>query len=182
MNRQFALSLALAAALLSLSACAGSGILEESDTVEVLGTGATDITTATIPSASELLTPEDVEQVSGLSGLVVVPYDPSVGAGGDVNIADASGQLVAMLIVTDREVWEQWLTDGLTVAEPVTPPVGDESFIGPNPGVSPATYVFGFRKGDVAIVINTFFVADSADTVLSAEDLRALAEIVAERL
>lgn len=182
MSMRAFLSLMVAAALLWVSACAGSGILEESSTVETLGTGAADVTTATIPSASELLTPDDVEQVTGLSGLVVVPYDPAVGAGGDVNIADASGQLVVMLVVTDLEVWDQWLTDGMTVAEPVTPPVGDESFIGPNPEVSPATYVFGFRKGDVAIVLDTFFVADSADTVLSAEDLRALAEIVEGRL
>lgn len=182
MNRKFALWAVAVAALLALSACAGSGILEESTTVETLGTGATDITTATIPPASELLTPADVEQVSGLTGLVVVPYDPSVGAGGDVNIADASGQLVAMLVVTDREVWEQWLTDGMTVAEPVSPPVGDESFIGPNPGVLPATYIFGFRKGDVAVVLDTFIVPSTGDTILSAEDLRALAEIVAGRL
>ncbi|MDP2300535.1 MAG: hypothetical protein Q8M55_07465, partial [Actinomycetota bacterium] len=48
---------------------------------------------------SALLTPADVEQVTGLTGLSVVPYDPAVGAGGDVNIADETGQLVAMLIV-----------------------------------------------------------------------------------
>jgi len=182
MSTRAFLSLVAAAALLCLFSCAGSGILEESDTVETLGTGATAVTTATIPSASELLTPADVEQVTGLSELVVVAYDPSVGAGGDVNIADASGQLVVMLVVADPEVWDQWLTDGMTVAEPVAPPVGDESFIGPNPDVSSATYVFGFRRGDVAIVLETFFVGDSAETVLSTEDLRALAEIVEGRL
>ena len=113
MNRQFALFMAAVAALLSLAACAGSGTPEDSATSETLSTGVTGTTTATVSSASELLTPADVEQVSGLLGLDVVPYDPSV---------------------------------------------GDESFIGPDPEALPATYVFRFQKGDVAIVIDAFIV------------------------
>lgn len=46
---------------------------------------------------------------------------------------------------------------GLDVV-PYDPSVGDESFIGPNPEVFPATYIFGFRKGNVAIVIDAFIV------------------------
>jgi hypothetical protein len=128
-----------------------------------------------------LLTPADVEGVSGMSGLKVVPYDPAVGASGDVNIATADGQLVAMLVVEGPETWDAWLTDGYTVSEPVTPPVGDESFIGPNPDVSPDTYIFGFRKGEVAVVIDTYFDVNG-ELVLSVDQLRELAEIVAGRL
>lgn len=128
-----------------------------------------------------LLTPADVESVSGLSGLKVVAYDPAIGAGGDVNIATADGQLVAMLVVEGPETWDAWLTDGYTVAESVTPPVGDESFIGPNPDISPTIYIFGFRKGDIAIVLDTYFDANG-ETVLSVEQLRQLAEVVAGRL
>lgn len=138
-------------------------------------------TTVATPDASDLLAPDDVESVSDLTGLKVVPYDPAVGAGGDVNIADQDGALVAMLVLADQEVWDEWLTDGFTVAEPVTPPVGDESFIGPNPDVSPTIYTFGLRKGDTAIVINTYL-DTNGETILSVEQLRQLAEIVAGRL
>lgn len=134
------------------------------------------------PATSELLTPADVERVSGLTGLRVVPYDPAIGAGGDINIADASGQLVAMLVDEGPETWDAWLTDGSTVGEPVTPPVGDESFIGPNPDVSPTPYIFGFRKGDRAVVIDTFFVPAQGRTVLTIDQLRELAAIVESRL
>ena len=137
---------------------------------------------AEIPAAAGLLTPADVEQVSGLTGLAVVPYDPSVGAGGDVNIATAEGDLVAMLVVQGPEVWYAWLTDGFTVREPVTPPVGDESFIGPSPDVSEAVYIFGFLKGDVAVAVDTFFDPYGNGTMLSTEELRELAEIVESRL
>lgn len=134
------------------------------------------------PDPATLLTPADVEQVSGLSGLSVVPYDPAVGAGGDVNIADASGQLVAMLVVEGPETWGLWLTDGFTVREPVTPPVGDESFIGPSLDVSEAVYIFGFIKGETAVVIDTFLDPAGNGTILSSEELRELAEIVESRL
>lgn len=143
-----------------------------------------DVGAPTTPAAVDpatLLTPGDVEAVSDLRGLEVVPYDPAVGAGGNVNIADASGQLVAMLVVEGPETWAAWVTDGFTVSTPIDPPVGDESFMGPNPDVSPVVYIFGFRKGDVAIVIDTFFDANG-ETILSVEQLRELAEIVEGRL
>jgi len=143
---------------------------------------AEDVPAAEPVAPSELLTPADVEAVSGLSGLTVVPYDPAIGAAGDVNIADASGQLVALLIVEGPEEWDAWLTDGFTVREPVTPTIGDESFVGPSPDVSEAIYIFGFIKGDTAILIDTFFDLGGNGTILSSEDLRALAEIVESRL
>ena len=147
---------------------------------EAVDTGAPNAAGGVVDPAV-LLTPADVEGVSGLSGLKVVAYDPAVGAGGDVNIATADGQLVAMLVVEGPETWGAWLTDGYTVAESVTPPVGDEAFIGPNPDTSPTIYIFGFRKGDIAVVLDTYFDANG-ETVLSVEQLRQLAEVVEGRL
>ncbi|MDO8879517.1 MAG: hypothetical protein Q7W44_01755 [Coriobacteriia bacterium] len=153
------------------------------DTVdESLESSADEIAVPQPVDPSVLLTPADVERVTGLTALSVVPYDPAVGAGGDVNIADETGQLVAMLIVEGPEQWGAWLTDGFTVREPVSPPVGDESFIGPSPDVNEAVYIFGFLKDDTAIVIDTFFDPGGNGTILSTEDLRALAEVVEGRL
>ena len=90
--------------------------------------------------------------------------------------------LAAMLVIGGPELWDAWVTDGFTVREPVTPPVGDESFIGPSPEVGEAIYIFGFKKGEVAVAIDTYFDQGGYDTILSIEDLRALAEIVANRL
>lgn len=128
-----------------------------------------------------LLTPADVEAVSGLTGLKVVPYNPAIGAGGDVNIADGEGRLITMLVVEGPETWDAWLTDGFTVSEPVTPPVGDEAFIGPNPDINSAVYIFGFLKGDTAIVLDTYFDANG-ETILNVEQLRELAEVIEGRL
>ncbi|MBN1193327.1 MAG: hypothetical protein JXA36_06530 [Coriobacteriia bacterium] len=146
-----------------------------------LDTGEVGSGTAPTVDASALLTAADVEAVSGLTGLRVVAYNPAVGAGGDVNIATESGQLVVMMIVEGPETWDAWLTDGYTVSEPVTPPVGDESFIGPNPDISSTTYIFGFRKGDVAIALDTYFDANG-ETILSIDQLRELAVVIDGRL
>lgn len=131
--------------------------------------------------AAKLLTPSDIEKVSDLTGLKVVPKDPSAGAGGDVNIADSTGKLVAMLVLESQETWDGWLTDGFTESEPVTPPVGDESFIGPNPDTSAKPYIFGFRKGEHAVLIETYMDTDG-ETVLSMDQLRKLAEVAYSRL
>ncbi len=164
------------------TAIVGCGAADEGDVAVETGTdvGAPNAAGGTVDPAG-LLTPADVEAVSGLSDLTVVAYDPAVGAGGDVNIATADGQLVAMLVVEGPETWDAWLTDGNTVSEPVMPPVGDESFIGPNPDITPDIYIFGFRKGDVAVVIDTYF-DTNGEVILSIDQLRELAEIVAGRL
>ena len=178
MLRWVASTLVVVALSLTVVGCDGveNGVVTDTSGTDVSAPSGTDIV-----DAATLLTPEDVEAVSGLTGLKVVPYEPAIGAGGDVNIATADGQLVAMLVVDNLETWDAWLTDGYTVSEPVDPPVGDEAFIGPNPDTSPVVYVFGFRKGDVAIVLDTYFDANG-ETFLSVEQLRALAEIVESRL
>ena len=174
---------AILAVLALVSAGCGSAreaILAD-DGSEALEMAETAVSTPSVVP-SELLTPADVEQVSGLTGLEAVPYDPTIGAGGDINIADGAGQLVAMLIVDSPETWDAWLTDGFTVREPVTPPVGDESFIGPSPDVSEDAYIFGFLSGETAVVIDTYLDPLGNGPILSTDDLRALAEIVEGRL
>jgi hypothetical protein len=178
MAKRIASLLLVAAVAIAMIGCDGvvDGVDADSNGTDVgapSGAGAVD--------PNELLTPADLEAVSGLAGLEVVPYNPAIGAGGDVNIATAGGQLVAMLVVEGPETWDAWLTDGYTVSEPVTPPVGDESFIGPNPDVSAAVYIFGFLKGDTAIVLDTYF-DTNGETILSVEQLRALAEVIEGRL
>ncbi len=165
-------------AMLSLAAVGCDGSVD--DVAGVTDVAEVTSTTAEVDPGS-LLTPDDVESVSRLSGLKIVPYAPEIGAGGDVNIADASGQLVVMLVVEGPETWDAWLTDGYTVAESVSPPVGDESFIGPNPDTAASLYIFGFRKGDVAVTLDTYFDANG-ETVLSTEQLRELAEVIESRL
>lgn len=131
---------------------------------------------------SGLLTPADVERVSGLTGLTVASPDPQAGIDGDINIVDGDGRMVVLLITGSPELWDAWMTDGFTVGEDFSPPVGDKSFIGPNPDESPNPYIFGFRKRDVVVVLEAGSTPDGAPPALTIDQLRALAEIVVARL
>lgn len=147
----------------------------------------TEVESPNLPAAdsrdfSALLTPADVEAVSGLSGLKTVPYDPMIGAGGNVNIAEADGQLVAMLIVEDAESYDIWEGDSQTYLRDYTPAVGEKSFIGPHDSVTTDSYIFGFRSGSYAVVVDTFFRVQGVTKILSVEQLAELAMIVESRL
>ncbi len=178
------LSLLAILAVALLSGCGGSG-----DSAQPADTTTQEQASepAEIPLVSEidyeaLLTPADVESVSGLSGLMTVPYDPSIGAGGDVNIAEADGQLVVMLIVEGPEYYEIWKGDGQTFLRAYTPVVGEESFIGPVESVTPDSYIFGFRTESYSVVVDTFFRVQGVTKILSVEQLAELAGIVESRL
>lgn len=129
---------------------------------------------------SHLLTPADVESVTGMSGLVVVPYDPTVGAGGEVNIADSAGELVVM-VSTSPGLWDGWQGDGMTVGEPSSPTVGDESFLGPKDASDEDAYILGFRKGDKAAAVVAFF-SVGFERTLTLDQMHELATIVESRL
>jgi hypothetical protein len=138
-------------------------------------------TAATLKAAVELLTPDDVEAVTGLSGLQADGYDPATGFDGDVNLADDQGTLVLKFVTGDAQAWDAWLTDGYSVNEPVSPPVGDESFFGPSPDVSATPSIFAFRKGDVAVLIESATDANG-EVLVGLEELERLAGMVADRL
>lgn len=161
--------------LVAVTACDGA----EEDAVDVEALSTTQDASAETP---QLLTPADVEQASGLSGLESAPYDPaSPVLLGNINIVDAAGTRIVSVYLGDAENWELWLTDGSSVAEPVMPPVGEESFIGPSPDVSPVITLFAFRTGGQAVLIETGQDANG-ETLLSSEQLRALADVIAARL
>ena len=48
-------------------------------------------------SGAQYLTVQDVEKITGLQGVKLVPRDPSKGAGGDLNFANKDGKLILMV-------------------------------------------------------------------------------------
>ena len=46
---------------------------------------------------AQYLTVQDVEKITGLQGVKLVPRDPSKGAGGDLNFANKDGKLILMV-------------------------------------------------------------------------------------
>jgi hypothetical protein len=128
------------------------------------------------------LTSADVEKVSGINGIKEVPRDPSKGAGGNLNFADADDNLVMMATFSGNSVYEQSKKQKGYFKSDVKG-VGEEAFSGPSSG--PAEYVLVFRKGVHCVSLSSFFNIGgpaSKPTMLSKEELIALGKEIAGKL
>src|SRR5208282_5911088 len=94
---------------------------------------------------AQYLTVQDVEKITGLHGVKLVPPDPSKGAGGDLNFANKDGKLILMvqrMLNSDALYSQTRKMSGAVKAD--IQGVGDAAFIGP-PGNYP--YFVSFKKG-----------------------------------
>ena len=130
------------------------------------------------PSAQKLLTIADVEAVTGVKGVKLVPKDPKKGAGGDVNFAKPDGSLLVMLIAAPGTMYDAWKSQSSLVNASVSG-IGDEAFIGPAGTTTP--WALYFRKGKNSASIASFVNADMKP-LLPQDQIKALAKLVASRL
>jgi hypothetical protein len=135
--------------------------------------------TAGPTTPSDLLTPADVEQVSGLTGIKVVPRGSSAGAGGQVNLATADGKLVVIGSFGNGAEFDA-MKSTPNYREPLSG-LGDAAFVGPSMDITQTLYIVAFKKGDHTAILTTFFEGTTTTTVLSMDQLKALAAIVASR-
>lgn len=127
----------------------------------------------------KLLTISDVESATGVKGLKLVPRNAAKGAAGDLNFAKADGSLLLMAQFGNADLFKQWKAqEGFYNA--AVSGVGDEAFNGPKGGIGP--YVLFLRKGAHSVGLSTYLDADTMKPMLSQDQLRALAKIVASRL
>jgi hypothetical protein len=197
-RRPLLLAVSLAAALaLTTVSCSGGSTTAESpanDTTvtaaasdETSSTSASTSTSDTVistdsgssPDPSALLTAEDIEKVSGLTGVRSTPRDPSRGAGGDLNFATDEGQAVLMANFGDGELFEDF-EDTPNYREPLSG-LGDAAFVGPAEDIMPTLYQLGFKEGDRTGLFTTYFKEGSGSTVLTMDEMQELAEIVMSR-
>jgi hypothetical protein len=121
-----------------------------------------------------LLTAEDVAGVSGFEGVHLVPRNPQVGAGGDLNFAREGEQLVLLANIQNAEFFEQIRS---RTAGPVSG-IGDEALEGPDRG---PRHMLVFRKGDRAVALSSFFDM-TGQPLLTQDQLRQLAALMESRM
>jgi hypothetical protein len=131
-----------------------------------------------LPGVEGLLTINDVEQVTGLTGIKLVPRDPKKGAGGNLNFATADDKLLTMLVIADMDIFDQWKNAPNYAGQAVTG-VGDEAYLAPK-GQDP--YIIVFRKGNKVASISSFPNVTTGESYLSVAQLKALANIVESRM
>jgi hypothetical protein len=129
-------------------------------------------------AASSLLTAADVEKATGLTGLKSIAKGSVTGAGGAVKYAKTDGKLVVIAGFFDGAAFDQMkATDDYGEA---LSGLGDAAFVGSLKGTMPMYFMVGFRKGDHSALLVTFLVG-STSTVLTLDQLKALAAVVASR-
>jgi len=132
------------------------------------------------PASEKLLTANDVEQVTGLQGIKLIPRNPVLGAGGDLNFSLQDNTMILTIAIQDSSMYEQWRGVEGFFHEAV-PGIGDEAFNGPSFGKY--RYVLIFRKGKTAVSISSFFnMQAQGEPYLNQEKLQALAKIMIPRI
>ncbi len=126
----------------------------------------------------KLLTAADVEKVTGMKGISLVPRGSVAGAGGDLNFTDSSGELILMVQFTDARNYAGFKSK---YAKGAAASVGDEAILAAvMPGL--AENLLAFRKGNRCIVLTAFADFVKQKVYLTADQLTVLGRLVASRL
>jgi len=132
-------------------------------------------------SNSDYLTIADVEKVSGLKRIKIVPYDASKGAGGDLNFATSDNKLVVMANFLGSSFYADYKKQNGYFKKDISG-VGEEAFAGPKSGPE---YVLVFLKGTHCVTLSSFFNLggdSNSPTMLTMDQLIALGKIVSDRM
>ena len=133
-----------------------------------------------VSDKSDYLTVSDVEKVSGVQGIQLVDYDPSIGAGGDINFALPDGTMFLLAQIQPDSLFEEWRErDGL-FHEPI-PNLGDEAYSGP--GLFEYQYIVYCLKKPYAVAVSSFFNdSGGGKPYFNQEQLIELVEIIISRM
>jgi len=120
----------------------------------------------------QYLTVQDVEKITGLHGVKLVPPDASKGAGGDLNFADKDGKLILMVNrnLSSDMFYSQTKKMKDTVKADITG-LGDAAFIGP---AGTLQYFVSFKKGKGSGTVSTFLTFTG--TVLPMDQVKKVAQ------
>lgn len=161
--------------LLALSAC--SSETKEGDNYAEKSPFASESDTSTTP-AEKLLTVVDVERVSGMKAVQSIAQGANAKATGNLNFANDKGGIFLIVALGNSDQYEgSKATD--TFREAVSG-VGDDAFSGPAASKSKTPNQLVFRKGKDSAALTVFFSAPDK-TVLSIDQLKELANVMAER-
>ena len=133
-----------------------------------------------VSDKSDYLTVSDVEKVSGVQGIQLVDYDPSIGAGGDINFALPDGTMFLLAQIQPDSLFEEWRErDGFF--HELIANLGDEAYSGL--GLFEYQYIVYCLKKPYAVAVSSFF-NDSGDgkPYFNQEQLIELVEIIISRM
>jgi hypothetical protein len=97
----------------------------------------------------------DIAQITGITGLKTIPRDPSKGAGGNLNYANANGEMVIMFQFLSSSYFEEFKKAPKMYGTPLKLEGTEmDILIGPP---NPPQYALIFKKGLYTVSISSFF-------------------------
>jgi hypothetical protein len=127
---------------------------------------------------AKYLTGDDIDKVTGMKGVKLIPRGAVAGAGGDLNFVDASGELILMVQFTDAKNFggfKNKYTKG-TVSG-----VGDQAIQGAAmPGMP--DNLLAFTKGTHCVVLTAFGDFIRKKVYLTVDQLIALGKLITSRI
>ena len=130
-------------------------------------------------SYDNYLAAADIEKVSGLTGVKLVPKDPTKGAGGNLNFATSDDKLIVMVQIVDKSFYEGY-KEYFTCTE--LKGLGDQAMKGASIPNGPENLVV-FTKGNTCVALTVFInMNDMSKNMLSVEQTAELAKIIEGRM
>lgn len=139
-------------------------------------------TPAATKSYNDYLTAADIEKVSGLTGVELIPRNPKIGAGGTLNFATTNGDtnLIVMVQVVSKSYYEGYKE--VCKENSGIKGLGDQAMRGATISNYPENLV-AFTKGNTCIALTVFGnMKDIGKNMLTIEQTTELAKIIASRL
>jgi hypothetical protein len=131
-------------------------------------------------SYNDYLTAADIEKVSGITGVKLVPKDPSKGAGGNLNFAAADDNLIVMVQIVSKSYYEGFKEVCKENSE--IKGLGDQAMSGATFPGYPENMV-AFTKGNTCIALVVFGnMKEIGKNMLTIEQTSELAKIISSRL
>jgi hypothetical protein len=129
-------------------------------------------------SSEKYLTAADVEKVTGMKGVRLVPRGSAAGAGGDLNFADDAGELLLMVQFADAKNFAGFKNK---YGKGAVSGVGDQAIQGGSmPGMP--DNLLAFTKGTHCVVLTAFGDFVNKKVYLTIEQLASLGKVIASRL
>ncbi len=149
-------------------------------TATTTGSSAGDLTGAQLTA---LLTPEDVQTVSGFAEVGRAGRNPGRGLGGDLNFVAPDGQPILMVVVQSASSYPSWKSDPDSYREDLEG-VGEAAFLGPAPTMNDIPYLVVFLSGERTIGLLTYDDPDVPgwNNLLTLEQMQELARVIIGRL
>jgi hypothetical protein len=136
------------------------------------------VTTPAQTLREKCLTGADIEKITGMRGIKLIPPGSVAGANGDLNFADSSGELILMVQITDAKNYAGFRAK---YAKGSFMGVGDEAVLGAvMPGMS--DNMLAFKKGTRCVVLTSFADFVKQKVYLTVDQLTALGKLIASRL